>query len=49
MDGRILTEQPGALLHRTLEVTNGHWRQYLKISTAGRALYLDEGNGQANP
>jgi arylsulfatase A-like enzyme len=57
MDGRILTEalvkgdkpnlQPES---DTIEATNefpiGHWRQYIKFTRVGPAIYIDEGNGE---
>lgn len=48
LDGRVLTAvASGATRHRTLEATNGNWRQYLKITEFGGALYIDEGNGSS--
>jgi arylsulfatase A-like enzyme len=56
MDGRVLSEAlvvdapatPQVVTERLeAQRTNGPviWRQYLKISTVGRTVYLDEGNG----
>jgi arylsulfatase A-like enzyme len=58
MDGRILTEaleghSAGApkAEQKTIEATTEHglfrWRQVLKFSTVGEAIYFDEGNGEA--
>ncbi len=57
MDGRVLSEAfahspaPAPEVRRqTLEATANNsgqvWRQYLKISTVGQAVYFDEGNGR---
>lgn len=57
MDGRVLAEAinglkpPPAARQKALEASNNengvHWRQYLKISTVGKTVYFDEGNGEA--
>jgi predicted AlkP superfamily pyrophosphatase or phosphodiesterase len=56
IDGRVLIEammpaevQALSTTTETMEATKkfptGAWRQYLKVSRAGSAVYLDEGNG----
>ena len=58
MDGRILTEAlaghdgPGPkseqkIIEATRELELFRWRQYLKYSTVGKAIYFDEGNGES--
>lgn len=52
MDGRVLSE---ALVNppvknpapetKTIEATTGRWRQYLRVTSFGGAIYFDEGNG----
>jgi predicted AlkP superfamily pyrophosphatase or phosphodiesterase len=60
MDGRVLTEalvngsDPAPKAEqRTIEAirdsTFFHWRQYLKISSVGNTVYLDEGDGDSTP
>jgi arylsulfatase A-like enzyme len=58
MDGRVLTEAlvgghepPPKAEQKTVEASHAgslfHWRQYLKFSTVGKAIYFDEGNGES--
>ncbi|HYV28585.1 MAG TPA: alkaline phosphatase family protein [Candidatus Eisenbacteria bacterium] len=58
LDGRILTEalvnSSGEKLkpeQKTIEATRDlglfRWRQYLKFTTVGNAIYFDEGNGES--
>jgi arylsulfatase A-like enzyme len=59
MDGRILNEAivsmsaPTNSSQKTIEASRDgkgfHWRQYLKFSTVGNAIYFDEGNGNSVP
>lgn len=60
MEGRLLTEamiggsSPAIKPEqKTIEATHDlglfHWRQYLKITTYGQAIYFDEGNGIPTP
>jgi hypothetical protein len=60
MDGRVLSEaltdtvEPGAIPRQTtIEASHDgerfHWRQHLKFSAVGGAIYFDEGNGQSAP
>ena len=60
MDGRVLTEALRSVSEsapkverRTIEASRLdsliHWRQYLKFSTVGKAIYFDEGNGATIP
>jgi arylsulfatase A-like enzyme len=47
LDGRVLTKTPTDPSHRTIETTNGNWRQHLKITELSGAFYIDEGNGSS--
>jgi arylsulfatase A-like enzyme len=60
MDGRVLTEalinvsdSAPKVERRTIEASRLdsliHWRQYLKFTTVGKAIYFDEGNGATIP
>jgi arylsulfatase A-like enzyme len=60
MDGRVLSEamtgndreNPKSetnTIEATKKFTTGSWRQTLKISRVGSAIYLDEGNGKFTP
>jgi arylsulfatase A-like enzyme len=59
MDGRVLTEAlsvssglPPKAEQKTIEASRTgslfHWRQYLKFSNVGQAVYFDEGNGESS-
>ncbi|HEX7653832.1 MAG TPA: alkaline phosphatase family protein [Verrucomicrobiae bacterium] len=58
VDGRVLSEalttsigEPPKAEQKTVEASHAgtvhRWRQYLKYSTVGKAIYFDEGNGAA--
>jgi predicted AlkP superfamily pyrophosphatase or phosphodiesterase len=49
VDGPATTPSTTKTIEATRELALFRWRQYLKFTTAGNAIYFDEGNGEPAP